>query len=183
MRWKWRWPICANFLPVLPIAVRALGATARHRPRASCGWAAGSAAIVTAIRTSPPTRCAWRWARSSQAVLADYLERLHALGAELSISSELAAVTEAVIGAGGGERRHQSGARDEPYRRAITGFYARLAATYQEADRPRAAAAGVGERRAVSGCREPAHRSAGARAIAGGAKHAAGSGAAARWRD
>src|SRR3984957_5455906 len=36
--------------------------------------------------------------RSSQAVLADYLSQLHLLGAELSISSELASVTEAVAG-------------------------------------------------------------------------------------
>ena len=34
--------------------------------------------------------------RAAQALLADYLEQLNALGAELSLSSELAAVTEAV---------------------------------------------------------------------------------------
>ena len=69
-------------------------------------------------------------ARSSEAVLLHYLDTVHALGAELSISSELAAVTpglEALAeasGDAGGARR------DEPYRRALSGIYARLAATY-----------------------------------------------------
>jgi len=69
--------------------------------------------------------------RSAQALLAGYLEQLNALGAELSISGELAGVSKAVS-----ELALRSGdlnpARsDEPYRRAITGIYARLAATYQ----------------------------------------------------
>jgi phosphoenolpyruvate carboxylase len=70
--------------------------------------------------------------RASQALLADYLEQLNALGAELSVSNELADVSAAV-----NELAQRSGdlhpARaDEPYRRAITGIYARLAATYQK---------------------------------------------------
>ncbi len=70
--------------------------------------------------------------RAAQALLADYLEQVNALGAELSISNELAEVSEAVA-----ELALQSGdinpARaDEPYRRAISGIYARLAATYQK---------------------------------------------------
>jgi phosphoenolpyruvate carboxylase len=69
--------------------------------------------------------------RASQALLSDYLEQLNALGAELSLSSELAAVSGPVK-----ELAEKSGdlnpARaDEPYRRAITGMYARLAASYQ----------------------------------------------------
>ncbi|HWW21347.1 MAG TPA: phosphoenolpyruvate carboxylase, partial [Steroidobacteraceae bacterium] len=82
--------------------------------------------------------------RASQTVLADYLSQLHLLGAELSISSELASVSEAVAGLA-----HRSGdvnpARaDEPYRRAITGIYARLAATYQRLfERPPARPASV----------------------------------------
>ena len=69
--------------------------------------------------------------RSAQALLSSYLDQLNALGAELSISGELAAVSKAVS-----ELALRSGdlnpARaDEPYRRAITGIYARLAATYQ----------------------------------------------------
>jgi phosphoenolpyruvate carboxylase len=70
--------------------------------------------------------------RSAQALLAEYLDQLNALGAELSVSSELAGVSDAL-----NELAQRSGdlnaARsDEPYRRAITGIYARLAATYQK---------------------------------------------------
>lgn len=70
--------------------------------------------------------------RAAQALLVNYLDQLNALGAELSISSELAAVSSALD-----ELAQRSGdvnpARsDEPYRRAITGIYARLAATYQQ---------------------------------------------------
>ncbi len=70
--------------------------------------------------------------RASQTVLADYLERLHALGAELSISSELASVSDAVAQLAERSGDANPARRDEPYRRAITGIYARLAATYQK---------------------------------------------------
>jgi phosphoenolpyruvate carboxylase len=69
--------------------------------------------------------------RASQALLADYLEQLNALGAELSLSSELASVSEPLdkLARRGGDVNPARA--DEPYRRAITGMYARLAATYQ----------------------------------------------------
>jgi phosphoenolpyruvate carboxylase len=69
--------------------------------------------------------------RASQALLADYLEQLNALGAELSLSSELASVSEPLdkLAERGGDVNPARA--DEPYRRAITGMYARLAATYQ----------------------------------------------------
>ena len=70
-------------------------------------------------------------ARLGETVLGHYLDLLHALGAELSISSELSPVTievEELAEAG----RDPSLARvDEPYRRAVTGIYARCAATYR----------------------------------------------------
>jgi phosphoenolpyruvate carboxylase len=69
--------------------------------------------------------------RASEALLAEYLEQLNALGAELSLSSELAAVSsslQALAQRGGDLNPARS---DEPYRRALTGMYARLAATYQ----------------------------------------------------
>jgi phosphoenolpyruvate carboxylase len=70
--------------------------------------------------------------RASQALLADYLSQLNALGAELSLSSELAAVSGALneLAQRGGDVNPARA--DEPYRRAITGMYARLAATYQQ---------------------------------------------------
>ncbi len=79
--------------------------------------------------------------RASQAALASYLEQLHSLGAELSISTELATTTDAVAQLAEKSGDTYAARRDEPYRRAITGIYARLAATYtvmtgQTAPRP-----------------------------------------------
>ena len=70
------------------------------------------------------------FARQSQAALLNYLERIHALGAELSLSSTLAQVTPALqaLADASGDTSPQRG--DEPYRRALRGVYARLAATY-----------------------------------------------------
>jgi len=69
--------------------------------------------------------------RATQALLVDYLEQLNALGAELSVSSELAGVSADLgrLAQRGGDLN--AARADEPYRRAITGVYARLAATYQ----------------------------------------------------
>src|SRR6202790_4352697 len=69
--------------------------------------------------------------RASQALLAEYLDELNALGAELSVSSELAGVSAdlTALAQRGGDLN--AARADEPYRRAITGIYARLAATYQ----------------------------------------------------
>jgi phosphoenolpyruvate carboxylase len=68
--------------------------------------------------------------RASEAVLHDYLDKLHALGAELSISTELAAASAEVIALAEHSGDVSSARHDEPYRRALTGVYARLAATY-----------------------------------------------------
>ena len=73
-----------------------------------------------------------RYAMRAQAAVAlgHYLEELHTLGSELSISAGHAHVSPALeaLAAGSGDiSPHRA---DEPYRRAITGLYARLAATY-----------------------------------------------------
>jgi phosphoenolpyruvate carboxylase len=70
--------------------------------------------------------------RSAQALLVEYLEQLNALGAELSVSSELAGVSAALTELAQRSGDVNSARADEPYRRAITGIYARLAATYQK---------------------------------------------------
>ena len=70
-------------------------------------------------------------ARGAETVIDHYLDCVHALGAELSISSELAGVTpelSALAEASGDDGAARS---DEPYRRALTGIYARLAATFE----------------------------------------------------
>ena len=79
--------------------------------------------------------------RASQTVLETYLDQLHALGSELSISTEHATPTDAVARLADVSGDVNAARRDEPYRRAITGIYARLAATYvtvtgQPAPRP-----------------------------------------------
>ncbi len=69
--------------------------------------------------------------RAAQALLAAYLEELNTLGAELSVSSELAGVSADLDGLAQRSGDVNAARADEPYRRAITGIYARLAATYQ----------------------------------------------------
>jgi phosphoenolpyruvate carboxylase len=70
--------------------------------------------------------------RSAQAVVGHYLDSLHALGAELSISSELAEGTPGLDRLAEASGDTNAARADEPYRRAITGIYARLAATYRQ---------------------------------------------------
>jgi phosphoenolpyruvate carboxylase len=68
--------------------------------------------------------------RASKLLLLDYLEQLNSLGAELSISNELAQVSDGVMELARKSGDMNAARADEPYRRAITGIYARLAATY-----------------------------------------------------
>ncbi|HXV01332.1 MAG TPA: phosphoenolpyruvate carboxylase [Caulobacteraceae bacterium] len=68
--------------------------------------------------------------RQSRAALTLYLEAIHRLGAELSISAGLAEVSpglKALALAAHDPSPHRA---DEPYRQALTGIYARLAAAY-----------------------------------------------------
>lgn len=67
--------------------------------------------------------------RQSATIFDFYLEEVHALGAELSCSSLLVKVSpelEALAAASPDTSEHRA---DEPYRRALVGIYARLAAT------------------------------------------------------
>jgi phosphoenolpyruvate carboxylase len=69
-------------------------------------------------------------ARNAEALLSHYLDQVHAIGAELSISSSLAPVTQELLDlANHGDKGPERA--DEPYRRAFVWIYARLAATYQ----------------------------------------------------
>ncbi|MFZ2651429.1 MAG: phosphoenolpyruvate carboxylase [Burkholderiaceae bacterium] len=71
-------------------------------------------------------------ARQSETVLRHYLVQVHELGAELSISATLCPVTPELRELA--ERSPDSNPHrlDEPYRRALVGVYARLAATLHE---------------------------------------------------
>jgi phosphoenolpyruvate carboxylase len=70
-------------------------------------------------------------ARQGETALRWYLTQVHELGAELSNSATLCPVTpelQALADASGDANPHRE---DEPYRRALIGIYARLAATLQ----------------------------------------------------
>ncbi len=120
------------FLPTLPTLYarweRALG----HRPRSFLrlgSWIGGD-------RDGNPNVTAdslhLALGRASQSVLASYLDELHALGAELSISTELAQTSSELEQLADASTDTNVARNDEPYRRAIIGVYARLAATYQK---------------------------------------------------
>jgi phosphoenolpyruvate carboxylase len=67
----------------------------------------------------------------SELLLSSFLDELHQLGADLSISSELADVSPELLALAELGKDTSPHRADEPYRRAIIGIYARLAATYQ----------------------------------------------------
>jgi phosphoenolpyruvate carboxylase len=67
--------------------------------------------------------------RQAETALRHYLYEVHALGAELSISSLLAPVTPEMQALAQRSPDHNAHREDEPYRRALVGIYARLAAT------------------------------------------------------
>jgi len=119
------------FLPVLPALYarwdRALGARAPSFLRAGT-WIGGDRDGNPFV-TADSLRFAL--ARSAEAALGHYLDSIHALGAELSISTEHTQVNAEVLKLA--EASHDTGRSraDEPYRRALTGIYARVAATYQ----------------------------------------------------
>ncbi len=69
--------------------------------------------------------------RQSETALRFYLTEVHELGAELSISTLLASITSAMQELADRSPDHGEHRQDEPYRRALIGMYARLAATLQ----------------------------------------------------
>src|SRR5271167_4276540 len=119
------------FLPVMPVLYARWERLLGERPRSFLrlgSWIGGDRdgnPHVTADSLSLAL------GRASQALLADYLEQLNALGAELSLSTELAPVSAAVKQLAEMSGDVNAARADEPYRRAITGMYGRLAATYQ----------------------------------------------------
>lgn len=70
--------------------------------------------------------------RQSETVLRYYLTEVHELGAELSISAMLAPVTPEMRALADASPDQGSHREDEPYRRALIGMYARLAATLHQ---------------------------------------------------
>ncbi len=117
------------FLPVLPALYarweRALGRRPKSFLRVG-SWIGGDGDGNPNV-TAETLRLAL--SRASQVVLGHYLDQVHALGAELSISTELAAVAPGVARLAQASGDDAPARRDEPYRRALSGVYARLAAT------------------------------------------------------
>ena len=118
------------FLPVLPILYgrweRSLGFRPPSflRPGSWIGGDRDGNPFVTAESLRGAL------AGAAGAILGHYMDEVHALGAELSISSELAPITpqlQALADASGDDSKAR---QDEPYRRALSGVYARLAATF-----------------------------------------------------
>jgi phosphoenolpyruvate carboxylase len=118
-------------LPVLPALYARWERLLSHRPRSFLrlgSWIGGDRDGNPNV-TAGSLRFALR--RASQTVLETYLDQVHALGSELSISTELAAPTAAVMALADRSGDINAARRDEPYRRALTGIYARLAANYE----------------------------------------------------
>jgi len=120
------------FLPVLPALYarweRALG----HRPRSFLrlgSWIGGDRDGNPNVNAESLNLAL---SRAAQSVIEHYLEQLHALGAELSLSTELATTTQEVTQLADHSGDANPGRADEPYRRAVIGIYARLAATYEK---------------------------------------------------
>src|SRR5580658_9522097 len=120
------------FLPVLPMLYARWERKLPQRPRSFLrlgSWIGGD-------RDGNPNVNAatldYALGRSAAAVLDSYLQQLNALGAELSISSELATPTAEVLALAEASGDSSPARKDEPYRRALTGCYARLAATYEQ---------------------------------------------------
>jgi phosphoenolpyruvate carboxylase len=70
--------------------------------------------------------------RQASVALNYYLNEVHALGAELSMSLLLVQATPALLALAESSSDTSIHRRDEPYRRALIGVYARLAATLRE---------------------------------------------------
>ncbi len=120
------------FLPVLPRLYARWERLLPHRPASFLrlgSWIGGDRDGNPNVKAA-----SLRYAlqAGSRALLADYLAQLHALGKELSVSTELAAVSPEVTALAEASGDDYAGRRDEPYRRAVLRIYARLAATYQD---------------------------------------------------
>ena len=118
------------FVPVLPKLYARWEAELGQRPASFLrvgSWIGGDRdgnPFVTAETLKLAT------SRNAAAVLGHYADAIHALGAELSVSSGLAPVPEAVEALAEASGDDAPSRRDEPYRRALSGIYARVCATY-----------------------------------------------------
>ncbi len=92
--------------------------------------------------------------RQSETALRFYLTEVHELGAELSTSQLLAPVSDEMLALAETSPDHNPHRSDEPYRRALVGIYARLAATLQELTGTEALRHAVAPQRPYAHCDE-----------------------------
>ncbi|MFC3714353.1 phosphoenolpyruvate carboxylase [Sphingoaurantiacus capsulatus] len=122
-----------TFLPVLPrLYARwesALGVAGLPRFLKPGNWIGGDRDGNPNV-TADTLRHAMR--EQAKVAIGHHLDELHELGGELSISAGLAHVSAALEGLAAVSHDDSPQRSDEPYRRAITGLYARLAATYEK---------------------------------------------------
>jgi phosphoenolpyruvate carboxylase len=71
-------------------------------------------------------------ARGAETAIGHYLDCVHQIGAELSVSSALSPVDAEVLALAEAAHDDSPARADEPYRRALSGIYARLAGTFAE---------------------------------------------------
>ena len=71
-------------------------------------------------------------AKQCDRALRFYLDELHALGSQLSLAQLLVDVSDELLTLAAHSPDQSEHRSDEPYRRALTGMYARLAATYRQ---------------------------------------------------
>jgi phosphoenolpyruvate carboxylase len=83
--------------------------------------------------------------RQSASALGFYLEEAHELGGELSLSSLNVSVSDALQALASRSPDRSTHRQNEPYRRAISGIYARLAATARALGHPEALRHAVGD--------------------------------------
>ncbi|MEH6403165.1 MAG: phosphoenolpyruvate carboxylase [Sneathiella sp.] len=95
--------------------------------------------------------------RQSTTALNYYLEELHELGGELSLSKRLITPSDEVLKLSSSSPDPSPHRVEEPYRRAIVGIYARVAATLQELDQEDAARRPIGDAPAYQSAKDLQH--------------------------
>ncbi|MCB2014783.1 MAG: phosphoenolpyruvate carboxylase [Sphingobium sp.] len=119
------------FLPVLPALYARWERVLGHRPPSFLrvgNWIGGDRDGNPYVQAEQLSSF---MARGSAVALRYYMDGIHGLGAELSISTELADVSADVLALADASGDTSPARGDEPYRRALSGIYARLSATYE----------------------------------------------------
>lgn len=119
------------FLPVLPILYARWERVLGQRPSSFLrlgSWIGGDRdgnpfVVAESLRMA--------LAKQSSVILRHYLSEVHRLGAELSISSDYSDTPQEVIDLANASGDDAASRLDEPYRRALSCVYARLAATLE----------------------------------------------------